>query len=137
MKKTVVYSYEEGGPTPETKAKVQPDWWDDLVKNKIIDHEQRDIGAEIRAGFEWVIRPVDWNLGDLEKLGKGHPPPTDEGGEPDYVVRYYAWCKEMQRLKKPIRSVLDFVADGTTCKMAEFSDACKTYVAINGWRWRW
>ena len=130
-----VYDFEERGPTPETAAKRQKDFWVELVSAKSITPEQGDIGDEIRAGFRYVTKPVDWNLGSLEKLGTGGG--VDETGEPPHVLRYYAWCREMRQRNLPIREVLDIVVDGATCISGRFDAACRVYVEANGWRWRW
>ena len=135
MKKTIEYSYEEHGPTPETASKLRKDWWAELVSAGTITPEQRDIGDEIRSGYGYITRPVDWNLGDLEKVGKSGG--GDEGSEPPHVLRYYAWCKTMRQHKLPLRDVLDFIVDGSTCISGRFGRACELYVEANGWRWRW
>ena len=126
--------YEERGGTPETVAKAVPDWFHELLRNNRISTEEYDIGLEIREGYRYVTKPVDWNIGDWEKLSRGS---VNEASEPPHVLRYYAWCRKMRDRNMPVRKVLDFLADGATCISGVFGRACKAYVEANGWRWRW
>ena len=136
MKRTIKYVSEERGPTLETAAKLQKDWWVALISAGIVTPAQRDIGEEIRAGYRYVTRPVDWNVGDLDKLRTGKAA-TDETSEPPQAIRYYAWCRAMKERNLPIRNVLDFIVDGSTCISGQFGRACEIYTEANGWRWRW
>lgn len=131
----VKYSSVEAGPTPETKAKLCKDWWIQLVSAGTITPEQRDIGDEIRSAYRHITKPVDWNLGDLERLGKGTG--GNETDEPPHVLRYYAWCRVMRQRRIALRPVLDFVVEGATCRSGRFDQACRAYVVANGWGWRW
>lgn len=101
--------HESVGPTPETLAKLQPDF---LATNLGMGSSAYKAAIEIRDAYRWITRPVAMQLKDYMAAGGGGVTVSDP---PWYVDRYTEWCDVMDRRRIPIGPVLDYVVEELPC----------------------
>lgn len=117
--------YGERGPTPETKAKLQPHAIERLQARGVIDDAGERHLDEIARAYALITAPVRLKLSSVERVDGSRTSCVTEG-DIELVRRYERWWDELVRTsqQKCFYPVHDVAVDGLS--FAEIARAKRT-----------
>ena len=145
--------------TPETIAKLEPDWFLSLFAESRLDKKDPemnarmfDAGVEIRRAFDAIVSPVSLKCHDYEKeVRRSHWEVAESHADQLLKIdrmkrRYVEWADAMTARKLPVGVVIAIVKDGLSLQQCDRSfrkstnysgkvlrEGLRLYCEIAGW----